>query len=291
MTFDWGQYFYQAAALLFSPPGLGITLITVLGVAVLFLNRASRKRSVVRGLFVLALIFSFFISCRATGYAIAYWIEGESLRALAPGQLAHLARIGDPSNPLAKTLSNETVIPQAIVILGGGIRHDGREKPHANTLNGRTAQRVHYGAYLARNSSLPVLVSGGLVPSTKVSEASVMARVLKDDYNVEVKWLEENSLDTFGNARESALVLKAAGINRIVLVTQAFHMRRSALVFEAQGLQVLKAPVGFMGGNGADLSLAWLPSASGIESTYLAGHEVIGLLLYRLRGWIPRFTY
>jgi uncharacterized SAM-binding protein YcdF (DUF218 family) len=279
MTFDWGQYFYQAAALLLSPPGLGITLVTAFGLLMLFLNRVSRKRSVVRALFVVALIFSFLMSCRATGYALAYWVEGESLRALAPGQLAHLARIGDPSNS------------QAIVILGGGIRHDGREKPYANNLNSRTAQRVHYGAYLAKNSSLPVLVSGGVVPSTQVSEASVMARVLKDDYSVQVKWLEDKSLDTYGNARESAAVLKAAGINRIVLVTQAFHMRRSALVFEAQGLQVLKAPVGFMGGNGADLSLAWLPSASGIESTYLAGHEAIGLLLYRLRGWIPRFSY
>jgi uncharacterized SAM-binding protein YcdF (DUF218 family) len=291
MTFDWGQYFYQAAALLLSPPGLGLTLMTVFGLLVLLLNRASRKRSFVRGLFVASLIFSFLISCRVTGYALAYWIEGESLRALVPGQLAHLARIGDPSNPLSKTTATDTVIPQAIVVLGGGIRHDGREKPHPNTLNSRTAQRVHYGAYLAKSAALPLLVSGGFAPTMQVSEASVMARVLKEDYNVEVRWIEEKSLDTYGNARESAALLKAAGITRIVLVTQAYHMRRSALVFEAQGLQVLKAPVGFIGGVGADLSLAWLPSASGIESTYLAGHEAIGLLLYRLRGWIPRFSY
>jgi uncharacterized SAM-binding protein YcdF (DUF218 family) len=283
MTFTLGQYLYQGAMLLLSPPGLGITLVTIFGISILLLNRVSRKRSVLRGLFVVALVVSFLMSSRTTGYALAYWVEGESLRALVPGQLAHLARI--------EKTSDKALAPQAIVILGGGIRHDSREKPHANTLNSRSAQRVHYGAHLAKGSNLPVLVSGGVLPSLSVSEAEVMARVLKEDYGVEPRWVEEKSLDTFGNARESAAILKAEGITRVVLVTQAYHMRRSALVFEAQGLQVLKAPVGFMGGVGADLNLAWLPSASGIESTYLASHELIGLLLYRLRGWIPRFTY
>jgi uncharacterized SAM-binding protein YcdF (DUF218 family) len=283
MTFTLEQYLYHGAMLLLSPPGLGVTLVTVSGISILLLNRASRKRSALRVLFVVALALSFLMSSRTTGYALAYWVEGESLRALVPGQLAHLAR-------LEKT-SDKVLAPQAIVILGGGIRHDSREQPHANTLNSRSAQRVHYGAYLAKGSNLPVLVSGGVLPSLDVSEASVMARVLKEDYGIEPRWVEGKSLDTFGNARESAAILKADGITRVVLVTQAYHMRRSTLVFEAQGLQVLKAPVGFMGGVGADLNLAWLPSASGIESTYLASHEVIGLMLYRLRGWIPRFSY
>jgi uncharacterized SAM-binding protein YcdF (DUF218 family) len=224
---------------------------------------------------------SFLMSSRSVGYWLAYWVEGESLRALVPGQLAHLARIGVGSG----------AAPQAIVILGGGIRHDGRERPHQDVLNSRTAQRVHYGAYLANTSTLPVLVSGGIVQSLKVSEASVMARVLQEDYKVNVRWIEDRSVDTFGNARESAALLKAAGISHIVLVTQAYHMRRSALVFEAQGLKVLKAPMGFIGGVDADWSLAWLPSASGVEGTYLSAHEAIGLVLYRLRGWIPRFSY
>lgn len=69
-----------------------------------------------------------------------------------------------------------------------------------------------------------------------------MAEILEGEFGVPVRWREELSRDTADNARFSAVMLKAAGISRIVLVTQAFHMPRAVALFEAAGLQVVAAP-------------------------------------------------
>src|SRR6185369_731300 len=59
---------------------------------------------------------------------------------------------------------------QAIVILGGGRRSDSPEFG-GDTVSHYTLERVRYGAQLARQTGLPVLVSGGSVFGEEVSEA------------------------------------------------------------------------------------------------------------------------
>jgi uncharacterized SAM-binding protein YcdF (DUF218 family) len=279
---DFASLAKSVLGLLFLPPGLGVTLVTLLGVGVLFLSKRSKRRTVVRCLFVLCLIVSYALTTRIVGYQLAMLVEGDELRALPVENFRNAQQKSGASSDDGQTV---------IVVLGGGLKNDGREKPNQLTLNSRTALRVQHGAYLAKKLNLPVLVSGGVGVGFKESEAFVMARTLQDDYGVEVRWQETNSLTTEENARFSALTLQAAGIKKIVLVTQAFHMRRSALSFESQGLEVIMAPCGFLGGLDVDTHIAWLPASSGIEATYLATHEMVGLLFYWVRGVIPRFSY
>ncbi len=263
--------------LLFLPPGLGVTLVTLFGVGVLFLSKRSKSRTVVRCLFVFCLVLSFALTTRVVGYQLALFVEGDELRAFSiESQLG------------IKQKSDNKV---AIVVLGGGLKYDGREKPHQLNLNTRSALRLQHGAYLAKKLDLPLLVSGGVGAGFKASEAFVMARTLKDDYGLEARWQETNSSTTEENARFASLTLQAEGIKKIILVTQAYHMRRSALAFEAQGMEVVMAPCGFLGGVDADTHLVWLPAIGGIEATYLATHEMVGLLFYWARGVIPRFSY
>jgi uncharacterized SAM-binding protein YcdF (DUF218 family) len=64
-------------------------------------------------------------------------------------------------------------------------------------------------------------------------------------------------------------------------------MPRAQAVFEAAGLKVLASPHDWKGGrpdftHGRD----WLPSASSVETVWLALHEGLGLLWYRLRGHV-----
>ena len=54
--------------------------------------------------------------------------------------------------------------------------------------------------------------------------------------------LEERSLNTRQNAAYGAELLKARGIDRILLVTSALHMPRAVALFKAQGLQVSNRP-------------------------------------------------
>jgi uncharacterized SAM-binding protein YcdF (DUF218 family) len=278
---DFAALVKSVLGLLFLPPGVGVTLVVVFGLGVLLLNKRTKSCSIVRCLFVLCLVVSYALTTRTVGYELALLVEGEALRAFPVDVLSSAMQKNDSKNEG----------PAAIVVLGGGLKHDGREKPNPLTLNARTAIRVQHGAYLSKKLSLPVLVSGGIVAGFKESEAFVMARTMRDDYDVEVRWQETLSQTTAENARYSAMLLQGQGIKKIILVTQAYHMRRSALAFEAQGLDVVMAPCGFIGGVDVDTHLAWLPSLSGIESTYLATHEMVGLLFYWLQGVVPRLAY
>ena len=117
----------------------------------------------------------------------------------------------------------------AIVILSGGLRDYAPEYGGA-TVNRITLERVRYGARLARQSGLPVLVSGG-TPSRHAGargpgEAELMKKTLEEDFRVPVKWVEGRSLDTRQNADFSAQMLLPLGVKRVVLVT---HFQRLAV--------------------------------------------------------------
>lgn len=176
-----------------------------------------------------------------------------------------------------------TAQAQAIVILGAGRREHAPEYG-GQTVNRLALERLRYGAHLARASGLPILVSGGS-SSGQVSEASLMKAALEEDFGIPVRWAEDASWDTRQNARLSARMLEEAGVQRILLVTHAAHMRRARREFEASGLQVLPAPTAWLGGDaGAPASKArsWTPSANTAYAAWFALHEMLGELAYRI---------
>ncbi|WP_313085909.1 YdcF family protein [Pseudomonas sp.] len=169
----------------------------------------------------------------------------------------------------------------AIVVLGAGREQAdpawGGDQPSHLAL-----ERLRYAARLARASGLPILASGGLHYGQPPSEAQLAADTLRDDFQLPTRWLEARSRTTWENARYSAELLKAAGIERVVLVTSAAHMARSRWCFETVGLQVIAAPVGFMGvPNGRPFG-GWLPEAKAVWQNSLLLNEAVGLLIYPL---------
>jgi uncharacterized SAM-binding protein YcdF (DUF218 family) len=186
-------------------------------------------------------------------------------------------RIVAPLEDIPVLSATELQRAEAIVILGAG-RHRFKPDYGGPTVNRMGLERLRYGARLARESGLPVMVSG---------EAGPMAEALHTDFGIEARWREGDSLDTAGNARYSVALLRSEGIQRIVLVTHAFHMRRALAEFSAAGIEALPAPTGFLsrfGGDEPDLWFRdWLPSAGAAYSAGLAAHEWLGLLVIRLR--------
>lgn len=172
---------------------------------------------------------------------------------------------------------------QAIVILAGGQRRINEEYGGKSTVNRLTLERVRYGARLARTTHLPVLVSGGS-PTGYQAEAALMDETLREDFSVQPKWIETQSLDTEDNARFSADILKKAGITRIALVTHAAHMRRAVGEFEATGMQVIPAPLSFMsGGPRGEEFFDYLPSMSSAYTGWYAMHEWFGIAAQKIR--------
>ena len=112
----------------------------------------------------------------------------------------------------------------------------------------------------------------------------------------EALWLESESRNTYENALYSAEILEEQGIEEIVLVTSAFHMPRSVAIFERQGFTVIPAPSDFTAtesdwaqwreGNWQVRLLSMLPQAGHLEDTTKVMKEYIGIVIYRMRGWL-----
>jgi uncharacterized SAM-binding protein YcdF (DUF218 family) len=241
-------------------PPLAPLLLAVLG---LLLN-AGKKRAGL-ALTALSLAMLALLSCHGT----AVWLARHALPQFAPATVAQL----------------KTGQVQAIVVLGGGLLPEAPEYGQAQP-GPHTAARLRYGLWLARQSGLPVAFTGGVGWAAQgaqaASEAEVAARVAQQDYGVTLRWLEAKSQDTAGNARLLAPLLQRDGVQRIALVTDAWHMPRAVALFEQTGLQVTPAPMGFVRPIEGPV-LQWLPSARGL----LASQQV-------LREWlaitVARFT-
>jgi len=169
----------------------------------------------------------------------------------------------------------------AIVILGGGLRDApefGGDAPSRWTL-----ERVRYGAYLAKRTGLPVLVTGGSVYGGP-AEAPVMRKVLEEEYGVAVRWVEDGSRNTHENALKSAELLKRDGVARVVLVTHALHMPRSSAEFEAAGIETIPAATLLPDHSAEDVPwfFRWMPNMAALYQTHYALYELLGLAARRI---------
>lgn len=164
--------------------------------------------------------------------------------------------------------------PQAIVILGGGF-YRGQEFNNVYQSGGATTQRLQYAAYLAKNTHLPIALSG--------IEATYGMETTLEQLGSSAKWLEKNSHDTYENAQFSAQLLQPQGIKHIVLVTDAWHMSRAVLAFQQAGFNTLPAPTDFPEGKVIlnDELHWWQPSLTFYVQNTRGWSEIFGHIKYR----------
>ena len=170
---------------------------------------------------------------------------------------------------------------QAIVVPGGGVRRNASEYS-GDTLGRLTLERVRYGARLARQTGLPVLVTGGSPTGDTLPEATLMKAALAEEFSVATRWTEERSRNTRENAVYTAAILRADGVRKIVLVAHSFDARRARAEFARAGIdEIIVAPTGIPGTE-IDWPGDFLPSIAGLQASYYACYELAALALNSL---------
>jgi uncharacterized SAM-binding protein YcdF (DUF218 family) len=158
---------------------------------------------------------------------------------------------------------------QAIVILGGGGQRGQAPEYAGPAAEPMLLERLSYGAYLAQITGLPVLITG------YTAEARAMRGTLKRNFGIEPRWIDDQAYDTFQNASNSARLLEAAGVRRVVLVTRATHMWRAVQEFSTAGFEVVPAPVGIFAPRDVGIHY-FLPSPDALLRSNAAIYEMLG---------------
>jgi uncharacterized SAM-binding protein YcdF (DUF218 family) len=193
------------------------------------------------------------------------------------------------SNALMAPLEAGLTIPSnpqgdVIVLLGGGIHEGVADLTGKGTPGEDMLARTVTAVRLQRQLQIPVIVSGGSGYSGRSAEAPVIRRFLLDlgvaDRQIV---LEEKSRDTNENALYCREILKKQGFQNPLLVTSAYHMRRSVMMFKNVGVAVTPVPAQFLtGGNIPFIWADFLPTTHSFQKSEKAIREYLGLLFYSI---------
>ncbi|MFB2897354.1 YdcF family protein [Aerosakkonemataceae cyanobacterium BLCC-F50] len=184
----------------------------------------------------------------------------------------------------------------AIVVLGGAVLPKVPPRPWVEV--SEEGDRILYGAKLYRDGKAPKLIlSGGRIDwkNTGIPESKDMAELAQAMGVPKTAILEDpTSLNTYQNAVNVRKILDSQGIERrVLLVTSALHLPRSLAIFKRQGIEAIPAPTDFITIEQDSEKVTWqeallnfLPDVGRLAYSTRALREYIGIIIYRLRGWL-----
>lgn len=191
------------------------------------------------------------------------------------------------SDTLLRALESGIKIPESpkgdvIILLGGGVYDGATDLTGLGAPSDDTSARIITAVRLQKRFNIPIIVSSGSVFKGKQAEAPIVKRFLIDlgvpDHMVIV---EDKSRDTIENAKYSLELCKKFNCREPLLVTSAFHMKRSVMSFEKVGLKVTAIPTGFKVWAGKKyIWQDYLPH--GLENMAIAMREYLGLFFYKI---------
>lgn len=176
---------------------------------------------------------------------------------------------------------------EAIVVLGGAMWPPDELRLRAE-LGQDTLYRCLHAARLYRQGKpCLVVVSGGIVePDTPgPTLAELMHDFLREQGVAEADLLvEDKSRSTYENAVGTRTLLRQRGIDKILLVTDATHLRRAQRCFRAQGFEVTPSGCRYRATSFEWSPFEFLPSPHAARHVQQVAHEWLGMAWYRLTG-------
>ncbi len=204
------------------------------------------------------------------------------------GALMWMASITPVSDLLFSGLEKNFTQPShpqgdVIILLGGGVLREINDPERAiPNPDGDMYGRILTAARLQKRLHLPIIVSGGWLRNFPIPIAEIARQIL---INIGVPSdsiiMDRTSRDTYENAKNTARICRRLGYSRPILVTSAFHMKRAVMSFKSFNMDVIPYPTNFrFRRKGGYRWSEYLPS--GFKDTWIALHEYIGLIYYRL---------
>jgi uncharacterized SAM-binding protein YcdF (DUF218 family) len=206
---------------------------------------------------------------------VVFWLLGSWLA----GPMIRLAQLGYDSTQWPH-LAPRT----AIIVLGGGTEYDDKNRlvPYGDSLTRIDIAASIYKRCEATGRDCQIIMSGGNPQHHEESEADLYGRLLLDaGVKSSDLILENKSLDTYENARNTYDILKSRRYDTTALVTSSLHMRRALLSFDAFDLH--PQPVVAFVRN----PKSWLvPHPEGWIDSNSAAHEMLGVVRFHVWRWL-----
>lgn len=171
-----------------------------------------------------------------------------------------------------------------IIVLGGAIELRNSVAHQQIQLNDRAARLTEmvFLGNLYPDAKLVFTGGDGELNRTSTNESIELNTLLKNiGFNPSRVIFEGESRNTYENMEFSKTLVKPGSGEKWVLVTSAFHMPRSAAIFESNGWAVTPYPAGYL----TDGQYRVYPSLDVLGNMYkfqVAAREFIGIMAYTL---------
>ena len=209
------------------------------------------------------------------------------LVAATPFSSLLLATLERPYLPMDRDALAEA---DAVICLGGGLYPQSSERLGFSAND--ACDRYLAAFDLMRTLQVEHLVIGGSDYRTgnQHSSEGLLLKAWAERWKLDFGrvHLLEGSLSTRDEALRVRALMEEQAWEKVLLVTSAWHMRRSLAVFAHHGVQAQPVGCDFRGLTGASRKYGWkiFPQSGALETIHFYLHERVGFVYYQLRGWI-----
>lgn len=198
-----------------------------------------------------------------------------------------LADLERPYDPIGRGWPTKA---DAVIMLGGTHDYSSRSPLHFGV--GEAADRILAAIDLSRTTGASALILGG--------NYYELNGVRHPDSDMLLDWIKAwripsapifplgMSANTREEAERAARLCQERKWTRLVLVSSGYHLKRSEALFKKLGVPVMPVGAEFLGLDSLGGRERWhvVPRNRGFELLGYWVHEQVGMIYYRLRGWI-----
>lgn len=227
-------------------------LVFLAVVLIALLKRKNKGKNVRIGIFISAVALIIFIGNGFLGKLISGYLQKSYL-----------------NTPVIKNTPAQNPV---IVVLGGGVVDiDNIEKLHTMSYSRIVTAYQLYHEYKKNNQPCTLLISGK--GRGRISEAELFRENFKKMGVPDSDMIKEDqSMNTYQNAKFSSQILNKIAPTSLYLVTSGFHMKRSVALFQTFGLKPIPEASDLI-----DTEITVFPNSYNAAFTFVMLKEVVGI--------------